>query len=42
MEITRTFDMLNLYREKYRMEDALAGKEKGVWKLYGNVDMVRC
>jgi len=31
MEITRTFDLLNLYREKYRMEDALAGKEKGVW-----------
>jgi len=31
MEITRTFDLLNLYREKYKMEDALAGKEKGVW-----------
>ncbi len=36
MEITRTFDLLNLYREKYRMEDALAGKEKGVWVRYSS------
>jgi long-chain acyl-CoA synthetase len=36
MEITRTFDLLNLYREKYRMEDALAGKEKGIWVRYSS------
>ncbi len=36
MEITRTFDLLNLYREKYRMDDALAGKEKGVWVRYSS------
>ena len=36
MEITRTFDLLNLYREKYKMEDALAGKEKGVWVRYSS------
>lgn len=36
MEITRTFDLLSLYREKYRMEDALAGKEKGVWVRYSS------
>jgi long-chain acyl-CoA synthetase len=36
MEITRTFDLLNLYREKYRMDDALAGKEKGVWIRYSS------
>jgi hypothetical protein len=36
MEITRTFDLLNLYREKYRMEDALGGKERGVWVRYSS------
>ncbi|MFC2116053.1 AMP-dependent synthetase/ligase [Bacteroidota bacterium] len=36
MEITRTFDLLDLYREKYRMEDALAGKEKGIWVRYSS------
>ena len=36
MEITRTFDLLNLYKEKYRMEDALAGKEQGVWVRYSS------
>ena len=36
MEITRTFDLLNLYREKYRMDDALAGKEKGIWVRYSS------
>ncbi len=36
MEISRTFDLLNLYREKYRMEDALAGKDKGVWIRYSS------
>lgn len=36
MEITRTFDLLELYKEKYRMDDALAGKEKGVWIKYSS------
>ena len=36
MEITRTFDLLNLYKEKYKMEDALAGKEEGVWVRYSS------
>lgn len=36
MEITRTFDLLNLYREKYRMDDALAGKDKGMWIRYSS------
>ena len=36
MEITRTFDLLELYKEKYRMDDALAGKEKGVWVRYSS------
>ncbi len=36
MEITRTFDLLKLYKEKYRMEDALAGKEKGIWVRYSS------
>ncbi len=36
MEITRTFDLLNLYKEKYRMDDALAGKEKGIWVRYSS------
>jgi long-chain acyl-CoA synthetase len=36
MEITRTFDLLKLYKEKYQMEDALAGKEKGIWVRYSS------
>ncbi len=48
MEITRTFDLLDLYREKYRMNDALAGKERGVWVRYSsdqyieNVNLISC
>jgi len=48
MEITRTFDLLNLYKEKYRMDDALAGKEKGIWVRYSseqyieNVNFISC
>jgi long-chain acyl-CoA synthetase len=40
MEITRTFDLLNLYKEKYKMEDALAGKEEGVWVRNSSEQMI--
>ena len=36
MEITRTFDLLDQYREKFTMDDALAGKEQGVWVRYSS------
>ncbi len=31
MEVTRTFDILNLLRDKYVKDDILAVKEQGVW-----------
>src|SRR4030043_1454742 len=34
MEITRTFDILELLREKYKKDDILAGKENGTWVKY--------
>jgi long-chain acyl-CoA synthetase len=34
MEITRTFDILELLREKYKKDDILAGKENGIWVKY--------
>jgi long-chain acyl-CoA synthetase len=40
MEITRTFDLLDQYREKFRMDDALAGKEKGVWVRYSSEQFI--
>lgn len=40
MEVTRTFDILNLYREKYRKEDALAGKKQGEWTKYSSEDYI--
>lgn len=40
MEITRTFDLLDQYREKYQMEDALAGKEQGVWVRYSEAQFI--
>ena len=33
MEITRTFDILNLYKEKFIKDDVLAGKEQGVMRI---------
>jgi len=39
MEIRRTFDLLELYREKYiHKTDVLAGKEDGKWILYSAKD----
>jgi long-chain acyl-CoA synthetase len=40
MEITRTFDILHLQQEKYKKEDALAGKEQGVWVKYSSEQYV--
>lgn len=36
MEITRIFDLLDQYREKFTMDDALAGKEQGIWVRYSS------
>jgi len=40
MEVTRTFDILDLYREKNIKDDALAGKENGVWVKYSSAQYV--
>lgn len=40
MEVTRTFDILDLYREKHIKDDALAGKEDGVWVKYSSARYV--
>ena len=40
MEITRTFDILNLYKEKFIKDDVLAGKEQGVWVKYSSEQYV--
>lgn len=34
MEVTRLFDILDRYAENFPKEDALAGKENGVWVKY--------
>ncbi|MDX9695129.1 MAG: long-chain fatty acid--CoA ligase [Bacteroidales bacterium] len=40
MEITRTFDLLERYKKTYQMEDALAGKQDGVWVKYSSLDYI--
>jgi long-chain acyl-CoA synthetase len=40
MEVTRTFDILDFYREKYIKDDALAGKENGEWVKYSSARYV--
>jgi len=40
MELTRTFDLLERYRELYPMDDALAGKQDGVWVKYSTRDYI--
>jgi len=40
MEITRTFDLLERYKELYPMEDALAGKQDGAWVKYSSADYI--
>lgn len=41
MEITRTFDLLDLYAEKYVIDDALAGKKNKKWELFSTSDYIR-
>jgi long-chain acyl-CoA synthetase len=36
MEITRTFDILNLFRDQYVKDDILAAKENGIWVKYSS------
>jgi long-subunit acyl-CoA synthetase (AMP-forming) len=40
MEVTRTFDILDLYRDKHIKDDALAGKEDGIWVKYSSAQYV--
>jgi long-chain acyl-CoA synthetase len=40
MEVTRTFDILDLYKEKNIKDDALAGKEDGIWVKYSSARYV--
>jgi len=40
MNITRTFDLLDRYKELYNIEDALAGKEDGEWVKYSSQDYI--
>jgi len=40
MEVTRTFDLLELYRNKYIKEDAFGAKEDGKWKTYSSADYI--
>ena len=40
MEVTRTFDILDLYRNKHIKDDAFAGKENGEWVKYSSAQYV--
>lgn len=40
MSVTRIFDLLPRYSEKFDKSDALASKESGVWKTYSTKDFV--
>ena len=40
MEITRVFDILELYKSKYRKEDILSAKENKQWKKYSSDDLI--
>ncbi|MBC7694466.1 MAG: long-chain fatty acid--CoA ligase [Burkholderiales bacterium] len=40
MEITRVFDILELYRTKYRKDDILSAKENKQWKKYSSDDLI--
>ncbi len=40
MEVTRTFDILDFYREKHIKDDALAAKEDGAWVKYSSARYV--
>jgi len=38
MKITRTFDLLAQWQQKYEKADALAGKYNGVWRTFSTTD----
>ncbi len=39
--VTRTFDLLERYRNFYKKKDALAAKEQGVWKTYSSEEYIQ-
>lgn len=40
MEITRVFDILELYKTQYKKDDVLSGKENKQWKKYSSNDLI--
>jgi len=40
MEVTRVFDIIDLYKSKYKKDDLLCGKENKVWKKYSSNDFI--
>ena len=40
MNVERTFDLLDRYREHFIKEDALCGKQNGVWVKYSSRDYI--
>jgi len=40
MEITRVFDILELYKTQYKKDDVLCGKENKQWKKYSSQDVI--
>jgi len=40
MEITRVFDILELYNTQYRKDDVLSAKENKQWKKYSSDDLI--
>jgi long-chain acyl-CoA synthetase len=40
MNVERTFDLLDRYREHFMKEDALCGKQDGVWVKYSSQDYI--
>lgn len=40
MEITRVFDVLDLYKTRYKKDDILCAKENKQWKKYSSDDFI--
>jgi len=40
MKLTRTFDLLERYKELFPMDDALSGKQDGVWVKFSTQDYI--
>ena len=40
MKISRTFDLLNRYKENFIKDDVFVAKEKGVWKKYSTQNYI--